>query len=200
MLVFLSLFDEHPKDSRVIVPLLVSLDKLLSHGCLNTLLEDKRSDFAKQLVTRIRKESFRCTDVKRLMCIVPVALGLLHVSDKDLVHNVIFPFVFRLLAHRYPRIRQYTAEQLYVKLIEDDTVVSKSDQTEEAMSILANVVWNRELGPPGNVRKSRNTVADLLGVNLSEKDRVGPAPKVVNKIKGTDEFASYQSLVESAGR
>jgi len=115
------------------------------------------------------------------------------------VHKTILPFVMRLLAHRYPRVRRSVAEQLYVKLLEDDSVVPKSDQIEEAIRILSEVSWDRSLGPPGNVRASRNQVADLLGIELSEKDRTGPAPKpVVRNV--VDEFASYQSLVETAGR
>jgi hypothetical protein len=205
----ISLFDEHSKDSRVILPLLVTVDKLLSHGCLDTLLQDDRSDFSTQLVSRIRKESSRCTDIKRLMAIVPVALGVLHSTDKTLVHGTVLPFIMRLLAHGYPRVRRCVAEQLYVKLLEDDTIVPMSNQNDnnnnvnanvdKAITILSNVMWDRELGPPGNVRTSRNEIVDLLGIELSEKDRVGPPPKKVSR-SVVDEFASYQSLVETAGR
>lgn len=195
----IGLFDEHTRDNRVILPLLVTVDKLLSHGCLDCLLEDQRSDFPQQLVTRIRRESSKCTDIKRLMAIIPVSLGLLHSNDLNLVHKTILPFVMRLLAHRYPRIRRCTAEQLYLKLIEDDLTLPKSDQIETATNLLSEVLWDRELAPPENVRGSRNQVADLLGIHLSEKDRVGPIKKATKK-SIVDEFASYQSLVETAGR
>ncbi len=195
----IKLFDEHSNDSRVIMPLLVTIDKLLSHRCLDNILQDERSDFTKQLVLRIRRESFRCTDIKRLMAIIPVALGSLHTHDKELVKNTTFPFIMRLLAHRYPRIRRCTAEQLYVKLLEDDSIVPKSDDIDTVITSLSEVTWDRALGPPWNVRQSRNQVADLLGIELSEKDRVGPASKPV-KASVVDEFASYQSLVETAGR
>ncbi len=181
------------------MPLLVTLDKVLSHGCLDCLFDDKRSDFPKELVKRIRRESSRCTDIKRIMAIVPVILGTLNTHDKDLTHKTIFPFVMRLLGHRFPRIRRYTAEQLYIKLLEDDSIVPKVDQIEEVQTMLSEVSWDRDLGPPSNVRKSRNQVADMLGIHLSERDRVGPTTKQIVK-KPVDEFASYQSLVESAGR
>ena len=192
----ISLFDEHTKDGRVILPLLVTVDKLLSHGCFDCLLEDQRSDFPQQLVSRIRKESSKCSDMKRLLAIIPVSLGLLHSNDLDLVHKTILPFVMRLLAHRYPRIRRCTAEQLYLKLIEGDLTLPKSDQLEEATNLLSEVFWDRELSSPGNVRDSRNQVADLLGIHLSEKDRAGPIKKATKK-SVVDEFASYQSLVET---
>jgi hypothetical protein len=143
------------------------------------------------------------------MAIVPVALGVLHSTDKTLVHGTVLPFIMRLLAHGYPRVRRCVAEQLYVKLLEDDTIVPMSNQNDnnnnvnanvdKAITILSNVMWDRELGPPGNVRTSRNEIVDLLGIELSEKDRVGPPPKKVSR-SVVDEFASYQSLVETAGR
>lgn len=166
---------------------------------MDCLFEDKRSDFPKELVKRIRRESSRCADIKRILAIVPVALGTLHTHDKDYAHGTIFPFVMRLLGHRFPRIRRYTAEQLYIKLLEDDSIVPKVDQIEKVQTILAEVAWDRELGVPGNVRQSRNQVADMLGIHLTEKDRVGPTLKESVK-KPIDEYASYQSLVESAGR
>jgi len=191
---FIRLFDEHTKDGRVILPLLVTLDKLLSHRSLDELLQEQRSDFSNQLVARIRKESSQCTDIKRVMAIIPVALGLLDASDIDLVHNTLLPFIMRLLVHRYPRIRRCTAEQLYVKLLEDSSVVPNTEHIDKVVSLLSEVAWDRE-----KVRQSRNQVADLLGIALTEKDRVGPAQKKVTKT-AVDEFASYQSLVETAGR
>ena len=133
------------------------------------------------------------------MAIVPVALGTLHTHDNDYTQKTILPFVMRLLGHRFPRIRKYTAEQLYIKLLEDDSIVPNTDQIDQVQTILTDVIWDRELGAPGNVRESRNQIADLLGINLSEKDRNGPTTKQIVK-KPIDEFASYQSLVESAGR
>ena len=193
------MFDQHSRDSRVILPLLVTIDKVLSHGCFDCLLRDERSDFPQELMKRIRRESSRCTDIKRLMAIVPVALGVMNSSDRVFVHTDVFPFMMRLLAHRYPRIRRCTAEQLYIKILEEEDIVPNTDKLEEAMVLLSEVQWDRELGAPSNVRQSRNQVADFLGIPLSEKDRVGPTPKVATK-EVVDEFASYQSLVETAGR
>ena len=66
-------------------------------------------------------------------------------------------------------------------------------------ALLSEQEWDRQLGPPDNVRDLRNQVADLLGIPLTEKDRKGPPPKkTVVRVK--DEFASYESLVQEAGR
>jgi len=190
------LFDEYSKDGRVILPLLVTVDKLMSHGCFDNLLAKADNDFAKELGLRVRREASNCVDMKRLMAIVPVALNVLHCVDLD-TNSTTMLFLMRFLAHRYPRIRRHTAEQLYIKLIEDSTAVHAPIGLDEATELLSQTNWNNDLGPPGNVRELRNKVAELLGVALTEKDRQGPAVKQV--VKATDEFASYASLVSTAG-
>jgi len=172
------LFDKHTKDARVILPLLVTVDKLLSHGCFDDLLSNTSNDFAKEFELRIRREASRCDDIKRLMAIVPVALNILH-CDVPSIQNTMLLFLMRLLAHKYPRIRRHTAEQLYVKLIEDESVVPTPLQVDEATDLLSQTRWDRELGPPGNIRETRNKVAELLGITLTEKDLVGPTAKKV---------------------
>mmetsp|Transcript_5782 Transcript_5782/g.8605 ORF Transcript_5782/g.8605 Transcript_5782/m.8605 type:complete len:132 (-) Transcript_5782:93-488(-) len=131
------------------------------------------------------------------MAVVPVALGILH-CNKSEIQNTILLFLMRLLAHKFPRIRRHTAEQIYIKLIEDESVVPNPVNVEEATDLLSQTRWDRELGPPGNTRETRNKVAELLRISLSEKDRFGPAKKKVVKV--TDEFESYASLVQTAGR
>jgi len=180
----------------VILPLLVTVEKLMSHGCFDGLLAKPGNDFAKELGLKIRIEASNCVDMKRLMAIVPVALNILHCVDID-TNSTTMLFLMRFLAHRYPRIRRHTAEQLYIKLIEDGTVVRAPIGFDDATELLSQTNWSQDLGPPGNIRELRNKVAELLGVHLSEKDRQGPALK--KTVKATDEFASYASLVSSAG-
>lgn len=190
------LFDKHSKDGRVILPLLVTVEKLLSHGFFDDLLTKKDSDFSKELAKRIRKEATKISDIKRLMSIVQVAINIFHSVDEE-VKSTNLLFLMRILAHRFPRVRRYTAEQLYIKLIEDSSIISDSEDVDKAMDILSNTNWDRDLGPPSNIRQCRNEVAKLLGITLSEKDIIGPKPKA--GVKKVDEFATYASLVGSAG-
>lgn len=193
----IKLFDKHTKDGRVILPLLVTIDKLLSHGLLDTILVSATNDFSKDLSLRLRREASRCNDIKRLMAIVPVTLNILHCKVVE-TQNITLLFLMRLLAHKFPRVRRHTAEQLYIKLVEDESVVPNATNIEAGNDLLSQTSWDRELGPPGNVRSSRNQVAKFLGIELSEKDLSGPVIKKVVKVQ--DEFESYASLVSSAGR
>jgi len=193
----IKLFDKHTKDGRVILPLLVTVDKLLSHGLLDAILVSPTNDFSKDLSLRVRREASRCNDIKRLMAIVPVALSILHCEVAE-TQNTTLLFLMRLLAHKFPRVRRHTAEQLYIKLVEDESVVPNATNIEAGNDLLSQASWDRELGPPGNVRAYRNQVANFLGIELSEKDLSGPVMKKVVKVK--DDFESYASLVSTAGR
>jgi hypothetical protein len=90
-LALLRLFHDHHRDGRVILPLLVTADKLISHGCLDCLIMDPLSTFSASLFDHVSLESSACTDVKRLMTMVPVLLGLMSSANLTLVS---FPLGF----------------------------------------------------------------------------------------------------------
>lgn len=96
-------------------------------------------------------------------------------------------------------MRVYTAEQLYIKLLEDDGTISElCPNFDDAVSLLLEAVWGGE-----NVREERNKVADSLGIKLSPKVRDGTMNEKSGKSarkRPKDEFASYMSLVKDSGR
>ena len=84
----LSLFKECHGDGRVALPLLVTIDKLLSHGCLDSLILDPNNTFSTLLFDHVSLEAISCTDVKRLMTMVPVVIGLMPCTNADLVRYI----------------------------------------------------------------------------------------------------------------
>lgn len=207
----LALFIRHRRDGRVILPLLKTLDVLLSHGSLDTMIMGKEDgvngiSFPSKLMSELRQECKGCTDVQRLVGSVSVALGLLVSDHADVIQQDVLPFLMTMLAHRYPRVRRWAAEQLYVRLLEDGSVVSTyteqdtSSSLDQAMQLLLEVAWDDSLDSPGNVRNSRNRVADLMGIRLSDKQREGPRQSKNREKAAVDEFESYASLVDAAGR
>ena len=202
-LALLKLFELHRKDGRVILPLLKTLDVLLSRGVFDSLMKDFDIDFSSKLMAQLRMECRGCRDVQRLVAAVSVALGLLVSDQTRVVKKDVLPFLMIMLAHRYPRVRRWTAEQLYVHLLEGGSAASGSCNDggiDRAMELLMEVSWDDDLDSPGNVRDSRNCVADFLGIQLGEKERTGMQKKAIQKTGAIDEFASYASLVDAAGR
>ncbi len=84
MLVFLGLFRQYERNGRVLLPLLSTLDKLLSHGYLDELLCAKSGDFRSNLMICLAREARGCGDIKRLLAIVGVSLTLLQPNHETL--------------------------------------------------------------------------------------------------------------------
>jgi len=76
--VLLHIFEHNRRNGRVILPLLVTMNKLMAHGLLDELIMAQDSVFVRKLMVCISSEAKRCTDVKRLLAIVDVSINLLH--------------------------------------------------------------------------------------------------------------------------
>lgn len=105
----------------------------------------------------------------------------------------------KMLLNPYPRVRKYTAEQLFAKLsVDGDSMFDSHQLIEEANQILFNTAWHEESDTTGRISESRNRIADLLGVQLSKEERNAPlVKKQALKSSLRDEFENYSSLVNS---
>eukprot|EP00986_Skeletonema_menzelii_P017354 scaffold19153_cov80-Skeletonema_menzelii.AAC.9 len=199
--VFLGLFHRFKRNGRVLIPLLSTLDKLLSHGYLEELLTLNNGNFIRNLITSLSNEASGCSDVKRLLAIVRVTLNMiqLDLETSAAMRESVLPLAMSLLLNPYPRVRQYTAEQLYVKIEEDgDKLFGSQASLEEATHLLLNVAWHDECDDHGHIVKARNQIADLLGVALSEEARHVTLGTTASRTVLKDEFESYSSLINSA--
>ena len=199
--VFLGLFRRFKRNGRVLLPLLSTLDKLLSHGYLEELLILNNGNFIRNLMTSLSNEASGCSDVKRLLAIVRVSLNLiqLDMETSAAMRESVLPLVMSLLLNPYPRVRQYTAEQLYVKIEEDgDKLFGSQASLEDATRLLLNVAWHDEYDDHSHISNARNQIADLLGVALSEEVRHVTFGTTASRTVLKDEFESYSSLINSA--
>ncbi len=199
--VFLGLFHQFKRNGRVLLPLLSTLDKLLSHGYLEELLTHNNGNFIRNLMKSLSNEVRGCSDVKRLLAIVRVSLNVIQpdLETAATMRESVLPVVMSTLLSPYPRVRQYTAEQLYVKIEEDgDKLLGSQASLEDATQLLLNVAWHDECDHHGHVVKAGNQIADLLGVVLSEEARSVTFGTTSSRAVLRDEFESYSSLVNSA--
>ena len=201
--VFIDLFASHHGNGRVLEPLLKTIDKLMSHGCLDELLNNPSNSFCEALVVRIEIEEKNCSDIKRLLAIIDVLTGILDSGERIIFQDKVLPLLMKLLGHRYPRIRRACAESLYIKLQDNDSFMQEK-AFEEVMQILLHTSWDSGLEGEVGVRNVRNKVADLLKVKLPESYRNVHAIENKNHEglthKPRDELESYSSLVKEAGR
>jgi len=135
-------------------------------------------------------------DVQRLLLIVSVAIGLINEDNTNLVKEKVLPFIMSILTHRYPRVRQWCAEQLHLKFHEDGSFFVPPENFNCVNMILSDVTWSNDLQLPGKVGEARNRLANLLHVSLSDKEQKDFLQKE-RKHRVVDEFESYSSLVYS---
>ena len=135
----LKLLERNRGVGRVVLPVLKTIDALFSHGCLDDLTRSS-SSFTERCLNCLRNEA-SSRDVPRLFAVVDVAVALLFTVVDDVPESRRgLSFLCSMLAHRFPRVRGYTAEQLYVFLLEYD-----GGSRSKAINLVLDTPWSSEL-------------------------------------------------------
>lgn len=137
-----TLFQENTGNDRIIVPLLKTLEVLLRNSiyennsqCSNNY---KNNEFAGNVYTLVHGESQTTNDVVKLIKIIDV-LTLLLLYNEPTRNNALKALVV-LLGHKYPRVRKYTSEQLYLQFLSDRHSIGKSNKEIAAVTNKENSV------------------------------------------------------------
>ena len=145
----------------------------------------------------------------KLIACINVIFHLLSRSGN--VRHFALRSLLMLLGHKYPRIRKYTAEQLYVHFISDNdsigTVLYNADDpasykgkcafitNEEDLNkintILTETSWNTEILV---CRKQRSQLCSIFNIDLNIKVNTS-----ANKKNQSDELDCYSALVREVG-
>ena len=130
------IFRKHSRDSRVTLPLLKCLSALLRNGIFDFLhpLASQPGSLAKDLHKLVATELNKCSDVAKIRAGIDLYLLLLMCDDP--VRPSALKSLVTLCGHKYPKVRKYAAEQLYVALISDPLAVGSSRE-EVAAAIIA---------------------------------------------------------------
>lgn len=193
---FLQLFREHTRKGRVILPLMKTLEKLCNRGLMDVWLSLPDMNFASSLLGCLSAETRGCNDIHRLLSAVGVALGLLsQLNDMSLNCDVLM-FVIGMLDHEFPRVRKHAADNLYVRLLEEPSVLPKQDNLDDVLDLLLMGQWLSDTVGDNNIDRLCVKVAQLIGVEFTPLlTRVAETKRVVGPPK--DDFASYASLVNA---
>jgi hypothetical protein len=94
------------------------------------VLAANSGSFCRKLVACIAKEAKSCSYIKRLLAMVGVSLALLQPNHESMskMRVEIFPFITTMLLNLYSCVRRYTAQQLYVKLVDDGEIMFDGDE------------------------------------------------------------------------
>jgi len=218
----LGLLEREKKNERIVVPVLRTIHLLYRNDAVGGGEENAGewkegeeksdqmiNDFDSRLLKLVLAESHGSKSFKKLTAIVDVLIDFLghgmRVEGREMAGTpgMSLKFLMILLAHPFPKIRKFVAEQLYVVVLENEEVVAEDGRVDEVGELLLETAWDGELEEDvgKGVREVRNDLCALLGVQLSDKARSAKVKKGgVKGGKEVDEHESYQSLVSTAGR
>jgi tubulin-specific chaperone D len=129
-MVLLDLLRQSTCNIRVSLPTVRTLQTLFKNKFLRRLPSNQRGEVAERCVLAFLETERSADDVHRLHALVDATTSLL--EDDALVQNqdsgtaarsCALAFLCHMLAHKYPRVRAYTAEHLYVLLLDDHASV-----------------------------------------------------------------------------
>uniref|UniRef100_A0A096NTQ7 Tubulin-specific chaperone D n=1 Tax=Papio anubis TaxID=9555 RepID=A0A096NTQ7_PAPAN len=163
----LQIFEDNLLNDRVSLPLLKTLDHVLTHGCFDIFTTEEDHPFAVKLLALCKKEIKNSKDVQKLLSAIPVFCEMVQFPGN--VRRSALLQLCLLLCHRFPLIRKSTASQVYETLLTYSDVVG-ADVLDEVVTVLSDTAWDAELAV---VREQRNRLCDLLGV---------PRPQLVPQV------------------
>ncbi len=159
------------RKDRVTIPLMKSLDQLLTSGFLDPVLEDPSSSFPMDLLAQVKAEITRCGDPNKLMCSCDVLCALLQCGDERCVKKCLTQLGI-FLCHKFPRMRRVTAGKLFEALLTySDREIVPEESADEVNTLLGETKWE-QMGVE-ELRPVRNRLCELMGV---------PAPAVIRKV------------------
>ena len=126
-----------------------------------------------------------------LGCAADVLCGLLR-ADAEVRRRALSALLL-LLSHKWPRVRRFVAEKLYLALMAAEDVVPE-EALDEVNDILTETLWDDAIAV---ARERRNRISDLVGLPRPTVRKNAGAVKPA--AKPADDLDSYRDLVERTG-
>ncbi|XP_072531302.1 tubulin-specific chaperone D [Salminus brasiliensis] len=154
----LRVFRDNLRNDRVSVPLMWTLDQMLSNGCFELFTNEEDHPFCVELLSLCKEEIKKSMDTKKLRSCIAVYCGLIQFQGD--VRKKVLSQLMILLGHRFPLMRKVTATHVYEMLLTYDDVVDGA-VLDDVMAVLSDTDWEEDLS---TVRIHRNQICDWLGV------------------------------------
>lgn len=140
----IKLFEENLKNERITVPLMKTLEMLMSSDYLShNDLSAQMSDIHALTV----KECNKSKNMGKLISAVGLFSSFLSFNDDQLVKKGTKTLLY-MLYHNFPKVRVVAAEKLYTALlvVEDQSLVhDKEEDIEKAVEVLSETDWTQDL-------------------------------------------------------
>lgn len=167
----LNIFEESHKNERMIISMFAFLDRLLSSGCIQSILDDANNTISERILVLLKNEIKYSGNMKLLISSINVFCQLLQVRGP--VAERAFCQLSIFLCHKYTSLRKTTAIRTYEALTLYGEEIDIAE--EDLANILATLNATDWEQPVADLRPIRNRLCELMKV---------PAP--VLQIKSTN--------------
>ncbi|XP_025987587.2 tubulin-specific chaperone D [Solenopsis invicta] len=156
----LNIFEKSHKNERMITSMLAFLDRLLSSGCIQSVLDDANNTISERVLTLLKHEIKYSNNIKLLISSINVFCQLLQVRGP--VAKRAFCQLSIFLCHKYTSLRRTTAIRTY------EALTLYGEEMDIAEEDLANILaklnatdWEQ---PVEDLRPIRNNLCELMKV------------------------------------
>lgn len=161
---FVIAWSKHTKSPRMSIPFLATAEIILSRTNLHEYAKD---GFLLDVYAATCNAMKGCGDIPRLHAASAVLCQLVLNAGGKLQRDALASVV-GMIGSRYPKVRRYTAEQLYTALLawDEDKVDDGDGKTIDiyrTMQLLSDTPWD---GSPEIVRPARMELFDALGLQI----------------------------------
>ncbi|XP_011865043.1 PREDICTED: tubulin-specific chaperone D [Vollenhovia emeryi] len=157
----LDIFEESHKNERMITSMLAFLDRLLSSGCIQSVLDDADNTISERILTLLKHEIKYSSNIKLLISSINVFCQLLQVRGP--VAKRAFCQLSIFLCHKYRSLRKTTAIRTYetLTLYGEEMDIAEEDLT-NILTKLNATDWEQ---PIPDLRPIRNNLCELMDVS-----------------------------------
>ncbi|KAF0928817.1 hypothetical protein E2562_010685 [Oryza meyeriana var. granulata] len=186
--------EQYQKCDRVVTPTLKTVETLLSK---KVFLGEGHSEFYSGLIKSLGQELKGSKDFAKLSAGLSI-LGYIS-SQLDTSGSKAFSQLLTFLGHRYPKIRKAAADQVYLVLLQNDSLIA-TENMDKAQEVLAETCWE---GDVEEARRRRSELNDMAGFGAATSQKTGNEETRrktdLRNATSTDENKSYSSLVDFSG-
>ncbi|KAK2650585.1 hypothetical protein Ddye_018074 [Dipteronia dyeriana] len=185
--------EKYKKCDRLIIPTLKTIEILFSKKIFLNM-EAHTPTFCAGVLDSLAIELKGSKDFSKLYAGIAI-LGYI-ASILESINSRAFSHLLTFLGHRYPKIRKASAEQVYLVLLQNGSLVPE-DMVEKSLEIIAETCWE---GDAETTKPQRLELYDLVGLDPGLFNTTNKVSSKDSKRRlVTDENASYSSLVGSSG-
>ncbi|KAH0951012.1 hypothetical protein HN011_008882 [Eciton burchellii] len=156
----LNIFEESHKNERMITSMLAFLDRLLSSGCIQSILDDADNTISERILALLKHEIKYSSNMKLLISSINVFCQLLQVRGP--VAKRAFCQLSIFLCHKYTCLRKTTALRTYeaLTLYGEEMDIAEEDLT-NILAELNATDWEQSIT---DLRPIRNHLCELMKV------------------------------------